>query len=205
MPGVKQAAFFSTIASVGLMLLMTSAAAAGIGGAPGGNGQRLFEFGLLGSGALTKSCDAESGSCSSTLDALINGNVIGRRATFTDSMTWSLDSEIISGDQSCFVAAGDGTIVTRRKGQINFLFHGLLCGNSETFMPSSLNAAYIVTGGTERFANSVGSGNFTQSNFIINDGNVQDSAMRSTVISGPAGIVRFDGTLTVQRFRSGNR
>ncbi len=198
MPRVKQAAIFSAIVSAGLMLLTVTSAIAGIGGAPGGNGQPLFEFGLLGSGALTNKCDPEWGTCSSSLNALINGNVIGNNATFTDSMSWSLESEIISAGQSCFVAAGTGMIVTKLGDQIDFIFNGLLCGNTDTFTPSSLNATYVVTGGTGRFAISVGSGNFTQSNFIIGDFAKAHEKTGTTGITGPAGIVRFDGVLTAK-------
>jgi hypothetical protein len=200
MPRVKQALIFFAVASAGLALLMATSAFAGLGGAPGGNGQRLFEFGLLGSGALTSSCDSEAGTCSSSLEALVNGNVIRKGATFTDNMTWSLSSEIASAGQSCFVATGTGSIVTKRGDQIDFLFNGLLCGNNETFMPSSLNATYVVTGGTGRFTNSVGSGNFTQNNFIVGVANMDQQKPNATVNSGPAGIVRFDGLLTAKRF-----
>jgi hypothetical protein len=158
----------------------------------------LFGFGLLGSGALSNNCDPEAGTCSSNLNGLVNGNVIGNHAAFTDSMTWSLASEIIGGGESCFAAAGSGTIVTRKSGQINFLFQGLLCGNTETFTPSSLNATYIVTGGSGRFALSAGSGNFTQDNFIIGDQAKGHPQTGATVTSGPAAIVRFDGLLNAK-------
>ncbi|HUY18644.1 MAG TPA: hypothetical protein VMV15_05410 [Candidatus Binataceae bacterium] len=181
---------------------MATSAYAGLGGVPGGNGRPLFEFGLLGSGALTSSCDSQAGTCSSSLEALVNGNVIRKGATFTDSMTWSLSSEIASAGQSCFVATGTGSIVTRRGDQINYLFNGLLCGNSETFIPSSLNATYVVSGGTGRFANSVGSGNFTQNNFMVGSVPVDHQKPGATVTNGPAGIVRFDGLLTARRFSS---
>ena len=198
MPRVKQTAILSAIASAGLILLTMTSALAGIGGPPGGNGQPLFEFGLLGSGALTNKCDPEWGTCSSDLNALINGNVIGKNATFTDDMSWSLESEIISAGQSCFVAAGTGSIVTKLGDEIDFLFNGLLCGNTDSFTPSSLNATYVVTGGTGRFAISVGSGNFTQSNFIIGDFAKGHKKTGAPVVNGPAGIVRFDGVLTAK-------
>jgi hypothetical protein len=196
---------FSTIASIALALLAATTASAGIGGAPGGNGQPLFEFGLLGSGALTNICDPESGTCSSSLEAIVNGSVVGSHATFTETMTWSLESEIISAGESCFVAAGTGMIVTKQSDQIDVLFNGLLCGDTETFTPSSLNATYIVTGGTGRFAISVGSGNFTQSNFVIGDFAKLHPKPGAVVTSGPAGIVRFDGLLTANGVSSANR
>jgi hypothetical protein len=203
MPRHKQAAVFSALVLAVLMLLAAMPASAGLGGSLGGNGQPLFEFGLLGSGALTNTCDPEWGTCSSGLDALVSGNVIGKIATFTETMSWSLQSEIISAGQSCFVATGTGTIVTKLGDQISFLFNGLLCGNTETFTPSSLSATYIVTGGTGRFAISVGSGNFTQSNFIIESGGAtRASKMPSTATSGPAAIVRFDGVLTAKKLPS---
>jgi hypothetical protein len=189
MPRHKQAAVFSALLLAVLVLLAATPASAGLRGSLGANGQPLFEFGLLGSGGLTNKCDPELGTCSSGLDAMVNGNVIGKNATFTETMSWSLQSEIISAGQSCFVATGTGMIVTKLGDQISFLFNGMLCGNTETFTPSSLSATYIVTGGTGRFAISVGSGNFTQSNFTIAD-------------SGPAAIVRFDGALTAKKLPS---
>lgn len=198
MSRVRQTVIFSAIASIALALLTTKAAIAGIGGAPGGNGRPLFEFGLFGSGALTNTCDPESGTCSLSLDGIVNGNLIGKNSTFTETMTWSLESEIISAGESCFVAAGNGTIVTRKRDQIAFRFNGLLCGDTESLMPSSINATYIVTGGTGRFAISVGSGNFTQNNFIL-AGDTQVHPKPGVIVpSRPAGIVRFDGLLTAK-------
>jgi hypothetical protein len=167
----------------------------GVGEAKSG-GLALFGFGLLGSGPLSTNCDSETSICSSSLNAIVNGNAIGNGAVFTDSMTWSLDSAIIGAGQACYAAAGTGTIVAKGRGQINFSFSGLLCGNSETFVPSSLNGTYIVTGGTRHFANAAGSGNFTQNNFIVVGDAKTHPQGGATVSSGPAAIVRFDGLLT---------
>jgi hypothetical protein len=168
------------------VLLMATSAAAGLGGAPGGNGQKLFEFGLLGSGPLTSSCNPQLGTCNASLTALVNGNAIGRHATFTETMTWDSTADINSNTQGCSIAAGSGSVVTQRGDQINFTFNGLLCEPSPGGCPSNLNATYIVSGGTGRFATSVGSGNFTQNNLSVNN-------------NGLKAIVRFDGLLTKGR------
>ncbi len=176
------------------MALMTTAPAqAGLGGAKAANGQALFEFGMLGSGALTNPCTPAFATCA--LNATVNGNVINTPSSFSDTMAWSNDSAIISAGETCYTAAGNGTIITKKGDQITFIFNGLLCGDSDTFTPSSLNATYIVTGGTGRFASSSGSGNFTQNNIVV--GGDATSNPKGAVIGGSAAIVRFDGLLTM--------
>ncbi len=180
-----------------LAVLTASPCSAGIGGAPGGNGRPLFEFGLLGSGPLTNPCSPEWGSC--TLSAGVNGNVIGTPSTFTDTMGWDLNTGITSAGNTCFVASGNGSIVARKGDEIDFIFNGLLCGDSDTFSPSTLNATYIVTGGTGRFDGAVGSGNFTQNNLDLGPPDAQGRLTRGGAgVTGPAAIVRFDGVLTAK-------
>lgn len=125
--------------------------------------------------------------------------MIGSPSTLTDTMTWDVDSGITSAGNTCFFAAGNGSIVAAKGDEIDFLFNGLLCGNADTFSPSTLNATYIVSGGTGRFANAVGSGNFDQHN--VQPGNNDAKAHLTGGAQGPTGplaIVRFDGVLTAK-------
>ena len=179
-----------------LLFPVAPPAQAGLRGIKAPNGQTLFEFGLLGSGALNNPCTPEFGTC--TLTAGVNGNVIGPGSTLSETITWSNESAIVSAGATCYSATGTGTIVTKVKDEIDFTFNGLLCGNGESFAPSALNATYIVTGGTGRFATSVGSGNFTQNNLDVSNG-ATGHPKGSVVGSNSAAIVRFDGTLTKGR------
>jgi hypothetical protein len=185
--------------SLAISLAVTASAEAGLGGAKAANGQPLFEFGMLGSGALTNPCTPSFSSC--TLNATIKGNAISTPSTFTDTMTFSPDAGITSAGETCYVAAGNGTIVAKQGDQFTFTFNGLLCGDSSTFVPSSLNATYIVTGGTGRFANSSGQGNFTQNNIVIGS-ETAGPAKAGQTLSGSAAIVRFDGVLTMTQASS---
>jgi len=196
MPRCNRVTLLPAVAFATFAILIASSAIAGIGGAPGGNGRPLFEFGLLGSGPLTNPCTPEWGNC--TLSAGINGNVIGTPSTFTDTMTWDLNSGITSAGNTCFVASGNGSIVAKKGDEIDFIFNGLLCGDADIFSPSTLNATYIVTGGTGRFQNAVGSGNFTQNNIDIGTEAKSHLAAGGTGVTGPAAIVRFDGLLTAK-------
>ncbi|SRR5579875_21149 len=187
-------AFVASVLALGLFcLLIAPVAHAGLGGIKAPNGQKLFEFGLLGSGPLTNPCTPDWGTC--TLNAGVNGNVINAGSSLNETMAWSNDSAITSAGETCYTAAGNGTIVAKKGDQIDFIFNGLLCGDSDTFIPSSLNATYIVTGGTGRFATAVGSGNFTQNNFNVNN-DLTGHPKAGAVVVGAAAIVRFDGTLT---------
>jgi hypothetical protein len=72
------------------------------------------------------------------------------------------------------------------------------CGNSESFVPSTLNGTYNVTCGSGRFAKAGGSGNFTQNNFIVPTDAKGHPEFGATVSGGPAAIIRFDGLLTTK-------
>ncbi|MBF6569518.1 MAG: hypothetical protein IVW54_11670 [Candidatus Binataceae bacterium] len=200
MARVKHREVSSVVMAALAVVLMATSAAAGLGGAPGGNGQKLFEFGLLGSGPVTVNCNPQYGVCSASLTAQVSGNVIGKQATFSEAMTWDSTSDINSNTQGCSIAAGSGSIVTKRGDQIDFTFNGLLCEPSPGGCPSNLNATYIVSGGTGRFATSVGSGNFTQNNLFISGNAPADSNAGSPAVgNGLTAIVRFDGLLTKGR------
>ncbi len=55
-----------------------------------------------------------------------------------------------------------------------------------------------MTGGTGRFQNAIGSGNFTQNNLDIGTEAKSHLTAGAKGVVGPAAIVRFDGLLTAK-------
>ncbi len=154
----------SVLAAAALAVLLGSAAARAqaVGPSPV-PGQTLFLFSFIGSGPSTVMCD-ELGNCTSTFDGIANGSAIGLKAAVSSSFSWNTDSGgIVSAGNICFVAAGTGTVTTKRKGQLNFAQVGLLCGPLEGFSPADFNGSFLVTGGTGKFAASIGGGGATAS------------------------------------------
>lgn len=148
---------------IGLGLGAAAAHAQAVGPSPI-KGQTLFLFSFIGSGPSTVMCD-ESGNCTSNFTGTANGSAVGRNATVASSFSWSQEGGIISSGTICYVAAGAGTVTTKGKGkpQLNFSQVGLLCGPLDGFTPASFNGSFTVTGGTGKFAASVGGGGATAS------------------------------------------
>jgi hypothetical protein len=126
-------------------------------------GQTLFLFSFIGSGPSTAMCD-DSGNCTSTFTGVANGSAIGLKAAVSSSFSWNNETGgIISAGNICFVAAGTGTVTTKTKGKLNFAQVGLLCGPLDGFTPADFNGTFLVTGGTGKFAASIGGGGATAS------------------------------------------
>jgi hypothetical protein len=154
---------FAMAAGLAMLLAAQAAHAQAVGPSPVA-GQTLFLFSFIGSGPSTVTCDEETGDCTSTFSGIANGSAIGLKATVSSSFTWNVEEGgIVSNDQICYLAAGTGTVVTKKKGQLTFSQVGLLCGPLDGFTPADFNGAFVVTGGTGRFAKSVGGGGATAS------------------------------------------
>lgn len=157
-------AAISVLAAAALGVLIGSAAAQAqaVGPSPI-PGQTLFLFSFIGSGPSTVACD-EGGNCTSTFTGIANGSAIGRKAAVSSSFSWSTaNGGIVSAGNICYLAAGTGTMTTRRKGQLDFAQVGLLCGPIDGFSPAEFNGNFIITGGTRKFAASIGGGSATAS------------------------------------------
>jgi hypothetical protein len=144
--------------ALGVMLGAAAARAQAVGPSPV-PGQTLFLFSFIGSGPSTVICD-ESGFCTSTFTGIANGSAIGSKAAVSSSFSWNTESGgIVSAANICYVATGTGTMTTRRRGQLNFAQTGLLCGPLNGFSPADFNGTFLITGGTGKFAASIGGGN----------------------------------------------
>jgi hypothetical protein len=154
----------SVIAATAFSVLLVSAAARGqaVGPSPIA-GQTLFLFSFIGSGPSTVMCD-DGGNCTSTFNGIANGSAVGLKAAVSSSFSWNIQSGgILSAGNICYLAAGSGTVTTKTKGQLNFAQAGLLCGPQEGFSPADFNGSFLVTGGTGKFAASIGGGGATAS------------------------------------------
>jgi len=149
------------VAASALLLYTGGAQAQAIGPSPI-KGQTLFLFSFIGSGPSTAICDG-SGNCTSSFTGTANGSAVGLNAAVASSFSWNQNSGLISNNGICYVAAGTGTVTTKTKGQLTFSQVGLLCGPINGFSPASFNGAFSVTGGTGKFAASVGGGGATAS------------------------------------------
>ncbi|MBF6569519.1 MAG: hypothetical protein IVW54_11675 [Candidatus Binataceae bacterium] len=128
-------------------------------------GQTLFLFSFIGSGPSTFSCN-EGGNCTSSFEGIANGVATGRNAQVSSNFSWNFYNLIIAGNQICFPVDGTGTVTTKHKGQLDFFQVGLLCGpagDGFSPAPAAFNGSFLITGGTGRFAESVGGGSATAS------------------------------------------
>ncbi len=149
-------------ATVAILLGSALAHAQAVGPSPI-KGQTLFLFSFIGSGPSTVMCD-DSGNCTSSFTGTANGSAVGLNGKVASSFTWNNENGgIISANNICYLAAGTGTVTTQNKGKLNFAQVGLLCGPLDGFSPAGFNGTFTVTGGTGKFAASVGGGGATAS------------------------------------------
>jgi hypothetical protein len=124
---------------------------------------RLEKFQADGTGTL----DASGVS----LTATIKGNEVGTAALSDSGFAESFLGFTGNGGDNCFLGGGNITVTAADGSVLNMSRSGIDCTVSGTGFTNAAsgNHAYIISGGTGRFAGATGGGNYV---FTINDGKV---------------------------------
>jgi hypothetical protein len=104
-----------------------------------------------------------------SLNGTIKGNEIGTATIADNGYSGSFLGITGNGPDACVLGGGNITITTADGSTLNLVRSGIDCGISGPGVMggNSGNHVYIITGGTGRFTNAAGGGNYT---FSINNG-----------------------------------